>query len=259
MVAGRRPVLEVLRARRGAERVLVARELAPSRVVGEVRRRAEAAGVPVRVVARSDIDRLCPGLNHQGVVALTGPFRYTPVEDVLATEGAAVAFLDGVMDPHNLGSILRSADAAGFAGVVVAARRAAGVTSAVRRVSAGASEVVPVARVTNLGRALDGARRAGLWTVGLDQNAEEDLWTSHLMEPPVALVLGSEDRGISPGVRRHCDAFVSIPQRGGLASLNVAAAGAVAMFEVARRRAASGAGEQRGGSSSGSTLDGALE
>jgi 23S rRNA (guanosine2251-2'-O)-methyltransferase len=258
-VAGRRPVLEVLRAGRGAERVLIARELAPSRVVGEIRRRAEAAGVPVRVVARADIDRLSPEVNHQGVVALTGPFRYTPLEDVLATEDAAVAFLDGVMDPHNLGSILRSADAAGLAGVVVAARRAAGVTSAVRRVSAGAAEIVPVARVPNLGRALDAARRAGLWTVGLDQDADEDLWTSQLMEPPVALVLGSEDRGISPGVRRHCDAFVSIPQRGRLASLNVATAAAIAMLEVARRRALSGPREQPEESSSGSTLDGALE
>jgi 23S rRNA (guanosine2251-2'-O)-methyltransferase len=239
--------------------VLIARELAPSRVVGEIRRRAEAAGVAVRVVARADIDRLAPELNHQGVVALTAPFRYTPLDELLAPPGAAVVFLDGVMDPHNLGSILRSADAAGFAGVVIAARRAAGVTSVARRVSAGAAEIVPVARVTNVGRALDTARRAGLWTVGLDQHAGEDLWTSHLMEPPVALVLGSEDRGISHGVRRHCDAFVSIPQRGRLASLNVAAAGAVAMFEVARLRAASRPGEQRGESDPGSTLDGALE
>lgn len=259
VLAGRRPVLESLRAGRPLERVLVARELAPSGVIGEVRRRAEEAAVPVRVVPRADIDRLAPGLNHQGVVALTGPFRYTPLPDVLARREPAVIFLDGVMDPNNLGSILRSADGAGFAGVVVASRRAAGVTAAVRRVSAGASEIVPVARVTNLGRALDTARRAGLWTVGLDQDAGEDLWTSHLMEPPVGLVLGSEDRGISPAVRRHCDAFVSIPHRGALGSLNVATAAAVAMFEVARRRPRLEPRAQRGGASSGSTLDGALE
>jgi 23S rRNA (guanosine2251-2'-O)-methyltransferase len=213
----------------------------------------------VRVVPRAEIDRLAPGLNHQGVVALTVPFGYTPLSEVLALPEPAVAFLDAVMDPHNLGSIVRSADGAGFAGVVVAARRAAGVTAAVRRVSAGASEFVPVARVTNLGRALDDARRAGLWTVGLDQDASEDLWTSHLMEPPVGLVLGAEDRGISPGVRRHCDAFVSIPHRGALGSLNVAIAGAVAMFEVARRRLGSGPRVQPGDASTGSTLDTALE
>ena len=214
----------------------------------------------MRVVPRAEIDRLAPGLNHQGVVALTGPFRYTPLPELLlSAPKPAVVFLDAVMDPHNLGSLLRSADGAGFAGVVVAARRAAGVTAAVRRVSAGASEFVPVARVTNLGRALDDARRAGLWTVGLDQDAAEDLWTSHLMEPPVGLVLGSEDRGISPAVRRHCDAFVSIPHRGALDSLNVATAGAVAMFEVARRRLSVGSRGQPGDASSGSTLDGTLE
>jgi 23S rRNA (guanosine2251-2'-O)-methyltransferase len=246
VVAGRRPVLESLRAGRAAERVLVAQGLAPSSIVGEIRRRAEAASVPVRVVPRAVIDDLAPGINHQGVVALAAAFRYASLEALLAPPAPALLFLDGVMDPHNLGSLLRSADGAGFTGVVLPARRAVGVTAVVQRVSAGASERLPVARVSNLGAALDRARRAGLWVVGFDEDAADDLWSSPLLEPPVGLVLGAEDRGISPGVRRHCDAFVAIPSAGALSSLNVAAAGAVAMFEVARRRAQRGPGESEG-------------
>ena len=234
VLAGRRPVLEALKAGQPLQRVLVARGLAPSALIGEIRRRAESLAIEIRVVPPAEVDRAAPGLHHQGVVAVTGRYRYAPLGSVLSKASAAL-FLDGVMDPHNVGSLLRSADGAGFAGVVLPARRAAAVTAAVRRVSAGASEVVPVARVTNLSRALDEARAAGWWVAGLEARAEEDLWSSRLLDPPVALVLGAEDRGISPAVRNHCDGFVRIPLGGRLASLNVASAGAVAMFEVARR------------------------
>jgi 23S rRNA (guanosine2251-2'-O)-methyltransferase len=239
VIAGRRPVLEALKAGSAAERILVARGLAPSSLIGEIRKRAERASIPVRVVPRSEVDECAPGLNHQGVVAVAPAYRYAALEKLLAVPAPALLFLDGVMDPQNLGSLLRGADGAGFAGVVIPVRRAASVTAAARRASAGASEVVPVARVTNMGRALDAARSAGLWVVGLDQNADDDLWSSTLMEPPVGLVLGGEDRGIAPGTRSHCDALIAIPTLGRLSSLNVSAAGAVAMFEVARRRRAS--------------------
>jgi 23S rRNA (guanosine2251-2'-O)-methyltransferase len=125
---------------------------------------------------------------------------------------------------------------AGFSGVVVPARRSAGVTSAVRRVSAGAAELVPVARVSSLASSIDAARAAGLWVVGLDEKAATDLWSAEIPPPPVGLVLGAEDRGISASARSRCDEFVRIPVRGRIASLNVAIAGAVAMFEAARRR-----------------------
>ena len=186
------------------------------------------------MVDRSQIERFASGLHHQGVIAIMGRFRYASLDSILS-RSSAVLFLDGVMDPHNLGSLLRSADGAGFGGVVLPARRAVGVTGSVRRVSAGAAEVIPVVRVDNLGRALDAASSAGLWIAGLDEKADEGLWSSSLLEPPVGLVLGAEDRGISPGVRNHCDGFVRIPSWGRLSSLNVASAGAIAMFEVARR------------------------
>lgn len=236
LIYGRRPVAELLRSGAPAERVLLERSAAPSSAIGEIRRRAEAAGVPVRMVPRAELDRLTDGGNHQGVAAITGRFRYADLGELLARPGPALLFLDGITDPHNLGSLLRSADGAGFDGLVIPARRAAQVNATVRRVSAGAAEVVPVARVTNLTRAIDDARTAGLWVVGLDQDAEQTLWGSDLLEPPLALLLGAEDRGIAPNVREHCDALVSIPSEGRLGSLNVAVAGAVAMFEVARRR-----------------------
>ena len=234
-MAGRRPVLELLKQRRSVERVLIAKEVAPSQILGVIRRRAEEASVPIRVVPRSEVDRITGGVNHQGVAAVAGRYRYTPLEVLLRAESPALLFLDHVTDPHNLGSLLRSADGAGFTGVVLPARRSAGVTVTVRRVSAGAAEVMPAARVANLGAAIEDAKTAGLWIVGLDEKAPDDLWTSELVAPPVGLVLGAEDRGISRPVRDRCDALVSIPTRGKLGSLNVAVAGAVAMFEVARR------------------------
>jgi 23S rRNA (guanosine2251-2'-O)-methyltransferase len=239
VVSGRRPVLELLKAGRGAERILISRDLAPSSLIGEIRKRAEGAAIPVRLVPKEQVDRSAGGTNHQGVVAIAGEYRYEPLEDLVSRPTPSLLFLDGLTDPHNLGSLLRSADGAGFAGVVIPSRRSVAVTAAVRRVAAGAAEVVPVARVTNLGRAMDEAKRAGIWLVGLDEKAEHDIYTSPALEPPVGLVLGAEDRGLSPNVKQRCDDVVKIPSHGRIASLNVAVAGAIAMFEIARRRGAS--------------------
>lgn len=235
LLPGRRPVLELLRAGGSIERVLIAQGLKPSGVIGEIRRRAEQAAVPVRMVPRRELDRLVDGANHQGVVAATGRYRYAALDD-LFVERRSLLFLDGITDPHNLGSLLRSADGAGFGGVVIPSHRAAAVTTAVRRVAVGAAEVVSVCRVENLNTAIEAAKRAGLWVVGLDEEAGEDLWSSELLDPPVVLVLGAEGKGIRPGVSDRLDGSVSIPQLGRIGSLNVAVAGAIAMFEVSRRR-----------------------
>jgi 23S rRNA (guanosine2251-2'-O)-methyltransferase len=236
MLYGRRPVLEHLAAGAPSERLLVAQEASRGENLAEILRRAEEASVPIRRVPRAELQRLTGGGNHQGVIVVTARYRYADLEDLLAPSDAAVLILDGVMDPHNLGSLLRSADGAGFGGIVIRSRRAAQVTAAVRRVSAGAAEFVPVARVPNTRLAIDRAKDSGLWVVGLDQDADETLWTSASLETPVALVLGSEDQGISTTVRQSCDEVVRIPSKGRVGSLNVSVAGAVAMFEVARRR-----------------------
>jgi 23S rRNA (guanosine2251-2'-O)-methyltransferase len=238
VLSGRRPVVELLRAGRPAERILIADGVASSSTVAEIRKRARDASIPVKVVPRTEIDRLVEGENHQGVVALTGRYRYSALEALFKPD-ARLVFLDGVTDPHNVGSLIRSAECCGFDGLVVPTHRAAGVTAAVRRVAAGAAEVLPVARVTNLGRALEQAKEHGVWVVGLDGEAEDDVWTSALLEPPIGLVLGAEGRGLSRTIRERCDGLVRIPQRGRIGSLNVAVAGAIAMFEIARREGAS--------------------
>ena len=240
ILIGRRPVLESLRAGRSARRLYLAEGLARSGIVDEIRRRARDAGVPLSTLPRAQVDRLAGGGNHQGVVAHTTRYRYTPFEELLRAESPMLVFLDGVTDPHNVGALIRSAAGAGFDGVVLPARRSSGVTGVVRRVSAGAAEAVPVARVANLNRALEEAKGAGLWIVGLDGAAEDDLWTSNLAEPPVGLVLGAEGAGLSASVVAHCDGLVRIPMRGPLDSLNVSVAGGIAMFEIARRGACSG-------------------
>jgi len=236
LIYGRRPVLEHLAAGAPAERLFVAQEASGGGNLAEILRRAAAGSLPTRRVPRSELDRLTDGGNHQGVAVLASPFTYTELASLLSAPDATVLILDGVMDPHNLGSLLRSVDGAGFGGVVIRSRRAVQVTASVRRVSAGAAEFVPVARVPNSTLAVERARDAGLWVVGLDGDADEDLWSSSSLEPPVALVLGSEDRGIAPKVRDKCDELLRIPSRGRVGSLNVAVAGAIAMFEVARRR-----------------------
>jgi 23S rRNA (guanosine2251-2'-O)-methyltransferase len=238
-VAGRRPVLELLRAQKNAQEIRLSKDAGRSDILTEIRSLARDASIPLKEVSRDDLNEIAPGINHQGVAALTARYRYVPLNDLLARSPACLLFLDGVMDPHNLGSLLRSADGAGFEGVVIPAHGASGVTSAVRRVSAGAAETVPVARETNMARSLEASKGAGLWIAGLDARADQDLWSSDLMDPPVGLVLGSEDRGLSRGVREKCDGLVRIPGAGRLGSLNVAVAGALAMFEVARRRARS--------------------
>ncbi|MFN2525405.1 MAG: 23S rRNA (guanosine(2251)-2'-O)-methyltransferase RlmB [Actinomycetota bacterium] len=241
ILPGPRAVAEALRAGTSIQRVLLAQRLRPSPGLAEIRRLANEGSIPIRVVPTTELDRLARGVRHQGVVAVTAPFNYSSFGALLHGESAALLFLDGVSDPQNLGSLIRSAECAGFSGVVIPTHRSAGVTATVRRVSAGAAEVIPVARVTNLGRSIEAARESGLWVIGLDERAHEDIWSSDLLETPVGLVLGAEGKGISPGVRGHCDGFVRIPVGGQLSSLNVGVAGALAMFEVARKRIRAGA------------------
>jgi 23S rRNA (guanosine2251-2'-O)-methyltransferase len=229
----------MLRAGAAPERILIAQGAAMRGALGEVRRRADALGVPVRMVPRSEIEDLARGVNHQGVVAVTARYRYAPLEKLLDGSNPTLLFLDGVMDPHNLGSLLRSADGAGFDGIVIPTHRAVSVTGTVRRISAGAAEIVPVCRVNNLGAAIDKARVQGLWILGLDADGANDIWSTNLAEPPVGVVCGAEDKGLSKGVRDRCDELVRIPHKGKLDSLNVGVAGAIAMFEIARRRALS--------------------
>ncbi len=199
---------------------------------------ARAAGVEVRWEAAAALDRLAGGLRHQGVLAVAEAKATLALEDLLqAAPRRLLVAADGIEDPQNLGALLRAAGGAGVDGLLLPSRRAAGLTAAVERVSAGALEHVRVARVGNLAQALERCRAAGWWIVGLDAAAPTLLWQFDL-RPATVVVVGSEGRGLHALIRAKCDALVRIPLAAGVASLNAAMAAGIALFEVVRQRQA---------------------
>jgi 23S rRNA (guanosine2251-2'-O)-methyltransferase len=238
-VVGRRAVLEALRAGRPVSRVLVARTADVRGPLREVVREARARRVVIQIVDRRHLDTLARGIAHQGVAALAAVVAPVTVEDLLQRirdhgEAPFLVVLDGVQDPQNLGAIIRTADAAGAHGVIIPRRRAAGLSPAVARASAGAVAHLPVAQVGNLVAALERLKADGVWIVGADPEGAERYDAAGLA-PPVALVLGGESHGLHRLVRERCDRVVRIPLRGQVASLNVSVAAALLLYEVARR------------------------
>jgi 23S rRNA (guanosine2251-2'-O)-methyltransferase len=229
IIYGVRPVVEALRdGRREVFEVLDATGNA------EVAQAAKAAGVPVKKVSQARVGELARGGVHQGMAARVGQYPYVELEDLLAAPDPLVVVLDGVTDPHNLGAVLRVAEGAGASGVVIPKDRAAGVTAAAVKASAGASEHVPIARVTNLRRTIDRLKEAGLWVYAAEVGGTP--YTELDLSGPVGLVLGSEGKGVRRLVREGCDGAVSIPMRGAVGSLNVSVAAAVLLYEARRQR-----------------------
>jgi len=230
-IYGLRPVIEALRSKRRE-----VREVLDSVGDKEISSEAAARGVSVRRVSRNRVEELARGGVHQGVVARVGPYPYSGLEEILAVPDPFVVVLDGVTDPRNLGAVLRVADGAGVSGVVVPKDRAVGVTSAAVKASAGASEHVPVARETNLRRALESMKEAGVWVYAAEGGAASATYTDLDLSGPVAFVLGSEGRGVRRLVREGCDGAVYISMHGAVSSLNVSVAAAVLLFEARRQR-----------------------
>jgi 23S rRNA (guanosine2251-2'-O)-methyltransferase len=241
VVYGVNPVKELLRsAGEGPAELWLAEGGTRAAAFGELERQARQRGAKVRAVPRARLDRLAGTERHQGVVAVVADYRYAQPEEILARARAAgtapiLLLLDGVEDPQNLGAVIRSAHALGAHGVVIPRDRAAGVTPAVAKASAGAVERCLVARVVNMSKAIEGLKDGGVWSVALVQDAEKPLSELDL-RGPTALVLGSEGEGLRPLVRRSCDLEARIPMPGGLESLSVSAAAAIAMYEVSRQR-----------------------
>lgn len=238
-IYGLLPVLEVLRAGgRRVERIVIA-DGAKNERLREVTEAARRAGVPVRREPRASLDRLSNRANHQGVIAIASAASYVNEEQILAgiATDSLVVLLDGVEDPHNLGAIIRTAECAGATAVVIPERRAAHVTEAVAKTSAGATEHLPIARVTNLVQFMEQLKQRSVWVVGVEQSAEMS-YTQYDYSGPVALVLGGEGAGLHRLVRERCDVVVSIPMRGRISSLNVSVAAGVVLFEAVRQRSA---------------------
>lgn len=228
-VYGKRPVVEALRS--GRRKVF---EVIDAVGDEEVANAAGARGVSVKRASRQRVEELAWGGVHQGVAARVEPYPYSGLEEILSIPDPLVLVLDGVTDPRNLGAVLRAADGAGASGVVIPRDRAVGVTAAAVKASAGASEHVLVARVTNLRRAVDTMKEAGLWIYAAEAGGTP--YTELDLAGAVALVLGSEGRGVRRLVREGCDGTVSIPMLGGVESLNVSVASAVLLYEARRRR-----------------------
>jgi len=243
---GRQPVRETVRAgRRQTFKLLLAKGLKTTGLVGNILRLAEGTSIPVQRVDRQDLDRVGGEVNHQGLAAEVSGYPYVDLEALLETaqhsgEPPFLLLLDHVQDPQNLGSLLRTAEAAGLHGVVIPERRAAGVTPAAVRASAGAAEHVRVAQVTNLVRAMEWLKSKEVWLAGLEAVPGAQLHTQADLRGPLGLVVGSEGQGLARLVRETCDYLIRLPMHGQVASLNAGVAGALALYEALRQRTTGG-------------------
>lgn len=238
MIIGRNAVLEAIKNGRQTDTVYVASgERTGS--IGMILGKARELGIVIKEVDRRKLDAMCGGANHQGIAARASAIEYAQVDDILEKAGQAgekpfIIILDGIEDPHNLGAIIRSADASGAHGVIIPKRRGASLTYAVGKASAGAVEYVPVARVSNLAQTIDELKSKGLWIYGADMDGSR--WDSVDYSGPVALVIGNEGKGISRLVREKCDFIVSLPMKGKINSLNASVAAGILMYEVIKHR-----------------------
>lgn len=238
-IEGRNPVLEALKADRTINKILISkgdREGSVRQIIALAREK----GIIIQEIERTILDTLSSTHSHQGVIAYAAIKDYVDVDDILKIanekkEPAFIVILDEISDSHNLGSILRTADAAGVHGVIIPKRRAVGLTAAVSKASAGAVEYVPVARVTNIGQTIDYLKKNNIWVVGTDSSGDKPFYKSDL-KGAIALVIGSEGEGMGKLVKERCDFVVNIPMKGEISSLNASVAAGIVMYEISRQR-----------------------
>jgi 23S rRNA (guanosine2251-2'-O)-methyltransferase len=239
-IEGRNPVLEALRAGHEINKIFVLK----AEATGSLKTILDLAarkGVPVNFVELVVLDKLATTRNHQGVIAQAAEWNYVAVDAILeqaAKRGEAplILILDGVEDPQNLGSIIRTAEAAGAHGIIIPKRRAAGLSAAVSRASAGAIEYIPIARVTNLSQTIEELKKVGLWFSAAEMTGKIEFRQADL-KGPIGLVIGGEGKGVSRLVAEHCDQIIRLPMWGKVNSLNVAVATGIALYEIRRQRA----------------------
>jgi len=238
IIEGRNPVIEALKADREIEKILIAKG-ADNGSAKKIIAMSKDKGIPLQYVEKQFMDKQSIGAAHQGVIAYVSAYEYAEIEDIVfkakeKNEDLFVIILDSIEDPHNLGAVIRSADAAGAHGVIIPKRRAAGLTSVAVKASAGAVEYVPVVRVPNLIYAIKQLKDLGVWVAAADMEGEE-LFSAN-MTGKIALVIGNEGKGISKLLKETCDFTVKLPMLGKIESLNASAAAAVLMYEVVRQR-----------------------
>ncbi|RKD22758.1 23S rRNA (guanosine(2251)-2'-O)-methyltransferase RlmB [Ammoniphilus oxalaticus] len=238
-IVGRNPVLETLRSGRSINKIWIA-DGSQKGSITQVVKMAKEAKIQLQFVPKKKLDMTAKGEAHQGVIAFVAAYTYAEVDDILniakqRDEQPFILILDEIEDPHNLGSIMRTADAVGAHGIIIPRRRAVGLTSTVAKAAAGAMEYIPVARVTNIARTIEELKEQGVWFVGADAAGEQD-YREAKFDMPIGLVIGSEGKGVSRLVKDNCDFLVRLPMAGQVTSLNASVAGALLMFEVYRQR-----------------------
>jgi 23S rRNA (guanosine2251-2'-O)-methyltransferase len=238
---GRNPVLEALRSGRPLNKILMSKHSGGQTPVSEIIALSRSRGIVVEFVDREILDKLSETRSHQGVIAYVSAKEYVSLDDLIKisrerNEPPLYCVLDGIEDPHNLGAIIRTAEASGFHGIIIRSRREVGITAAVARASAGAVEYVPVARVTNISQTIEALKHQNIWTIGVDTAGKTD-YTSPDYKLPTAIVIGGEGKGITELVKKRCDYLASIPMKGKISSLNASIAAAIVMYEALRQRA----------------------
>lgn len=239
IIVGRNSVMEALKSGRSINKVMIAkgeRQGSVREIIGF----AKSNGLIVQEVEMHKLDELASGMRHQGIAALAAPVDYVEIEDILAKatekgEAPFIVLLDELEDPHNLGAILRTADAAGVHGVLIPKRRSCPLSATVAKTSAGAVEYVPVARIGNVAQTLKDLKKAGLWVVGADMDGDKDFYQADLTGPMV-VVVGSEGKGLGRLTKEHCDFLVRIPMRGKINSLNASVACSLLLYESLKQR-----------------------
>ncbi|HHU68837.1 MAG TPA: 23S rRNA (guanosine(2251)-2'-O)-methyltransferase RlmB [Thermoanaerobacterales bacterium] len=237
-IEGRNPVLEALKAKTPINRIIIEKGEKRGSIL-EIISMAKDLGIPIKELDKKHLDKISKTYNHQGIIAETAEYKYSEIEDLLEKadkrrEDALLVILDGIEDPYNLGSIIRTSDAVGAHGIVIPKRRSASVTPLVIKSSAGAAAHVPVARETNLNRTVEMLKEKGLWIAGADMEGTSIYETD--LKGPLALVIGGEGKGISRLLKEKCDFLVSIPMVGEISSLNAATAAAIILYEIFRQR-----------------------
>lgn len=239
LITGRNEVTEALKSGRPIESLLVARSADSSgRTFGQIIALAREKNITVKEVSPAKLESMC-GSSHQGIAALTAVHEYAEIDDIFALaesrgEAPFIILCDGIEDPHNLGAIIRTAEAAGAHGIIIPKRRAVGLTWAVGKSSAGALEYMPVARVANLAACIDDLKKRGLWIYCADMDGRP--WCEGDLTGAIGLVIGGEDSGVSRLVREKCDGVLSLPMRGSINSLNASVACAIVIYEITRQR-----------------------
>lgn len=238
-VEGRNAVIELLKSDKVINKIMILKGERQGSI-NEIIKLAKQRGLVISEVDKNKLDQLSETKHHQGVIAFISPIKYREIDDILnlakeRNEAPFVIIADEIEDPHNLGALIRTAEIAGCHGLIIPKRRAVAVTEIVAKVSCGATEHLPIARVNNINDAIDELKEEGLWIYGTDGSAK-DLYYEQDMTGPIAIIIGSEGRGMSKLTMKKCDFLVKIPMKGHITSLNASVSGGIVIFEAVKQR-----------------------